>query len=208
MWARLWSWWDTIEGVETFNLVILILLGAAAVLAAVGTVGNVLAGRQLARLKSQRDAAQQAEQAAREQALCHQIAERERELRDVPAQHRARTLTLEQVQALIPRLRVGPKGKVQIEVLGDDLEADQFGEQFYEVLMIAGWSLEGFAQVLLTVPPVGLQLGASPAGMPPHGAFLLQALRDVGLDVSYTDPIRGPEELVHLVVGAQARPTP
>ncbi len=203
MWSRWWSWWDTIEGIEMFNLVMLILLGTAAALAAVGTVGTVLAGRQLARLKSQRDAAQQA---AGEQALRHQIAERERELRDVPAPQRARTLTLEQVQALIPRLRVGPKGKVQIEVLGDDPEADQFGEQFYEALVTAGWPLEGFAQVLFTPPPVGLQLGASPAGMPPHGEFLLQALRDVGLDVSYTDPIRGPDQLVHLVVGAQPRP--
>ena len=116
----------------------LILLGTGAVLADVGTAGNVLAGRQLDRLKSQRDAAQQAEQAAREQELCQQIAERERELREVPAQQRARTLTLEQVQALIPRLRVGPKGKIQIEVLGEDPEADQFGEQFHDVLMIAG----------------------------------------------------------------------
>jgi hypothetical protein len=203
MWSWLWSWWDTIEGVETFNLVMLIFLGTAAVLAAVGTVGNVLAGRQLARLKSQRDAAQQA---ARERELRQQIAERERELREVQAQQRARTLTLEQLQALIPRLRVGPKGKVQIEVPNGDLEADQFGEQFYEVLMSTGWPLEGSAQVLFTAPPVGLQLGASPAGMPPHGEFLLQALRDVGLDVSYTGPIRGPNQLVHLVVGAQPRP--
>jgi type II secretory pathway pseudopilin PulG len=203
MWSWLWSWWDTVEDVETFNLVMLILLGTAAALAAVGIV---LARRHLARLKSQRDAAQQAKQAAREQVLRQQIAKRERELREVQAPHRARTLTLEQVQALIPRLRVGPKGKVQIEVLGDDPEADQFGEQFYEVLMIAGWPLEGSAQVLSTAPPVGLQLGASPAGMPPHGAFLLQALRDVGLDVLYTAPIRGPDQLVHLVVGAQPRP--
>jgi hypothetical protein len=38
------SWWDTIEGVEIFNFVMLIFLGIAAVLTAVGTVGNVLAG--------------------------------------------------------------------------------------------------------------------------------------------------------------------
>jgi hypothetical protein len=63
-------------------------------------------------------------------------------------------------------------------------------------------------QTLFMAPPVGLQIGASPAGMPPHGEFLLQALRDVGLEVSYSPHpiIRGSDELVILVVGAQPRP--
>jgi hypothetical protein len=61
---------------------------------------------------------------------------------------------------------------------------------------------------------VGLELAAtrpsrtSPAEMPPYGGFLLQALRDVGLEVSLGVPKipLTPSEAVYLIVGAKPQP--
>ena len=205
MWEWLRGWWNTIEGVETFNLVMLIFLGTAAVLAAVGTVGNVLAGRQLDWLKSQRDAAQQAEQAAREQELRQRIAEREQELREVQAHQRPRTLTKAQIETLVTRLQNGPTGKVEILSLRGDYDADQFADLLYEVIAAGGWTKEGRGQGSDVVEVwVGLRLERS--RVDPPGDLLLRTLREIGLEVPEKINPDVADGVVWLIVGQKPSP--
>jgi hypothetical protein len=140
-----------------------------------------------------------------------QQAAAEQELRRVQEQQRARTLTLEQRHTLIQRLREGPKGSVHIRSNAGDAEADHFAAYFYDALVRAGWPKPKYSQsTLIGSPlPVGLKVHPSQesAALPPHGELLLQALRDVGLEVSL-DRIthQEPAEIVHLVVGAKPQP--
>ena len=205
MWSWLWSWWDTIEGVETFNLVMLIFLGTAAVLAAVGTVGNVLAGRQLDWLKSQRDAAQQAEQAAREQELRQRIAEREQELREVQAHQRPRTLTEAQIKTLVTRLRNGPTGRIWLYPHNGDAEASQFAQLLRRVIVAGRWTIEGFSE-LDRVGEAQLGLTIERSRVDPPGKLLLRTLREVGLEVSEKINPDVADGVVWLIVGQKPWP--
>ena len=203
----MWSWWATIEGVETFNFLMHLVLGTAAVLAAVGTVGNVLAERQLDRLKSQKEAAQQAKQVAREQELRQQIAEREQELREVQAQQRPRTITEEQRHTLIGQLQLGPKGKVEIQFPAGNAEAERFAEQLWQVLKSAGWPVnpEIYPTIYGNIP-TGLHLVAKGPEMAPYGILLQNTLRGVGIDSTVSIDQHLFKEVVHFVVGAKSWP--
>jgi hypothetical protein len=75
----------------------------------------------------------------------------EQALREVEAQQRPRTLTVDQQRMLIQQLREGPKGQFEIMVAISDSEADRFARQFDLVLKDAGWTRKksGFGSTYL-----------------------------------------------------------
>jgi hypothetical protein len=107
----------------------------------------------------------------------------EQALREVEAQQRPRTLTVDQQRMLIQQLRAGPKGRFEILLASYDSEADHFGRQFDLVLKDAGWTRKksGFGSTYLdedyqTQFLVGLMIDVGRAELAPHGEFLRQTL--------------------------------
>jgi hypothetical protein len=131
----------------------------------------------------------------------------EQALREVQAQQQPRTLTRAQLHALLPQLRNGPKGRAEINAVAGDAESDRYAEQFYGVLAAGGWTMEGFGQVqYIGEIPVGLRLDVGRADMAPHGEFLLQILRALGLEVLYRSNQNVPEGVVLFTTGQKPWP--
>jgi hypothetical protein len=139
-----------------------------------------------------------------------------RKNREVQAQQPARTLSEEQLQLLNEQLRKGPKGPIYVHFPGGDAEAQRFAKQFSMALSATGWTVRLYHDSTLVGGdhPVGLQFavsrpqrGGPDAEIPPHGKFLLQALRDLGLEISWGLPWgRVPADVVHLTIGAKPQP--
>jgi hypothetical protein len=165
-------------------------------------------------IETQKDVRQSLQEHREGLTILHEL-KRRTENKEAQAQQQTRTLTQEQRRTLIQRLREGPKGRVRISYTTGDAEADRFATQLYEILVRADWPREPLVQATyIGELPVGLQLavsrpqrGGPDAEMPPHGELLLQALRELGLEVSLGIPMGNvPAEVVHLSVGAKAQP--
>lgn len=135
-----------------------------------------------------------------------QQAAAEQALRNVQEQQRPRTLTVAQFFSLLPQLHNGPKGRVRIDSLVEDAEAERFADLFYGVLATAGWTTERSRVLQVGEPPLGLKLDVGRADMAPHGEFLRQILRGLGLEVSYTSDQSVPEGVVLFTVGQKPWP--
>jgi hypothetical protein len=137
----------------------------------------------------------------------------EQALREVEAQQRPRTLTVDQQRMLIQQLRAGPKGRFEILLASYDSEADHFGRQLDLVLKDAGWTRKksGFGSTYLdedyqTQFLVGLMIDVGRAELAPHGEFLRQTLHTASIDVSIRVNQDVPDTVVRLVVGHKPWP--
>jgi len=114
-----WSWWNSLEAVERFSFWMFIVLIIGLVLGAVGTISTRLAGRQIDRLKAQRDAAQQAE--IRQQLADTQQQLTEQRKREAAAREYRRTPPIVQVA-----LAAAAHDKFFVEIVAENLIPFEF----------------------------------------------------------------------------------
>lgn len=202
----MWSWWDSLEAEERFSFWMFIVLSIGLVLGAVGTISTRLAGRQIDRLKAQRDAGQQAE-------IRQQVIEAQQRQASAEQQVRAlqpRVLTPEQKTLLITQLSEKHDQSVGFVSRMMDGESQDYAETLAAIFREAGWQVAPINRTglydlpnMLTLAvivenPDNLESVAKSRHLDPVADFICQTLQEVGINCqpasippnSYSGPLQ------------------
>lgn len=206
--VRMPNWWNTIDGLTTFNTWVQISIVVFGVLTAVasyrisrlqtreaseldrrvkvaedaaqGTTTNLkITSEKLATTSEKLAAAEQEIQAAKTAASQARTVAEESQKKIQP-----RMLTPGQRRAFVEALQGGPSGQVDIVAVLGDAESVAFAAELNGVLNDAGWQTAGVSQAVYTPNgPVGLLLKVhSKDAVPTHANTLQRALASAGYE--------------------------
>ena len=125
-------------------------------------------------------------------------------LEDVHKRQQPRSLTAIERRKLIELLRGGAGSHIDIySTIGVD-DGAAYAEQIAEVFRLAGWQTEGARQNNITVTQIGINLFVNDAAnAPPSAKILLNAFKDVGVNVRGVENKSFPAGTLTLWIGSK-----